>query len=241
MRYAILSDVHGNFPAFEAVWQKIQEKGADAVYSCGDIIGYGPHPCECIAFAREKGIVSVAGNNDMAAVESFYMKKLNDTAKQAVVWTTKHIHETDVNFLKELPMTLAVHDATIVHSGSFEPKEFHYLDSYANVARDLEAQTSRVAFIGHTHIAAAYRWHAENLFRIDDRTVELDEQGKYLINCGSVGQPRDRDARASFVIYDTDKNTVDFLRAEYDIERTVCDIAKTDLPPLLGARLKQGW
>lgn len=241
MRYAILSDVHGNLPALEAVWQKIQEKSVDAVYSCGDIVGYGPHPCECIAFAREKGIVSVAGNNDRAAVETFFLDMLNDTAKQAVVWTTHHIHEDDLAFLKAMPMTLTLHDATLVHGGSFEPEKFHYLDTYAKVARDLEAQTTRVAFVGHTHIPAAYRWHAENLFRMDERTVELDEQGKYLINCGSVGQPRDRDSRASFVIYDTEKNCVEFVRAEYDIERTVSDIAKTDLPPLLKARLKQGW
>jgi predicted phosphodiesterase len=242
MRYAILSDVHGNFPAFEAVWQKIQDKGGvDAVYSCGDVVGYGPHPCECIAFAREKGVISVAGNNDRAAVESFFLSKLNDTAKQAVIWTTQHIHESDVHFLKDLPMTITVADATVVHSGSFEPEEFHYLDTYANVARDLEAQATRVAFIGHTHIPAAYRWHAENLYRIDDRTVLLDEQGKYLFNVGSVGQPRDRDARASFVIYDTEANTVEFCRAQYDIDRTVDALAKTDLPPLLKARLKQGW
>lgn len=242
MQLAIISDVHANLAAFEAVLKDIDQSNVDKIICCGDLVGYGPDPKEVIALVRERGILCSGGNHDKVISGEFPIASMNPMAASAIEWTKEQLSNEEIEYLKSLPYILEEEGLRFVHGSIHEPQEFNYLNNYAHIARDFELMgETEVAFCGHTHIPFLYMYRAEQLFKIEDRKAKLADKHAYMVNVGSVGQPRDRDRRASYVLYNTVSRELQFKRIEYDLELTMAKMEKAGLPALLISRLGAGW
>jgi predicted phosphodiesterase len=249
---AIISDIHGNLEALQAVLADIEKQGVDAVYCLGDIVGYGPNPRECIDLVRRCQVV-LLGNHDQGAL--FDPEGFNPPAERAIFWTRAQLENGDDpqqrqdrwNFLAERPRTYRENGTLFVHGSARNPlNEYVFPEDVYNQRKmdRIFALVERVCFQGHTHVPGIF---TENLagdlyqFHSPDEvghTYKLDGK-KTLINVGSVGQPRDQDWRACYVLLDGD--TITYRRLEYDIDTTVKKIyAIPDLDNFLGDRLREG-
>jgi diadenosine tetraphosphatase ApaH/serine/threonine PP2A family protein phosphatase len=228
MRIAIVSDVHSNLEALDAVLRHADASGGlDEVWCLGDIVGYGADPAGVIAALRDRDAVAVAGNHDRAACGLLSLDEFNPYAAAAVRWTSEQLARGDIDYLSSLPLTRTSGEFTLVH-GSLRSPEWEYLLEPDQAEAHFALQTTRYSAIGHSHLV----FHVEEcapraLFAAhrDGDMVALGEE-RLILNPGSVGQPRDADARASYILYDRDAAFVTFRRVEYDIratQRKMCD------------------
>jgi len=218
--YGIIADIHSNLEAFEVVLQQLRQ--VDQIVCAGDMVGYGPDPNQCIKLMREKGIRSIAGNHDKAAVGEMNLEWFNENARRAVEWTSEQLTGDSAQYLKLLPLTLEMDDFQIVHGSLRNPLE-EYIFTLAEAAATMELMSKPLCFVGHTH-----------------RPARFEYQGKAIINPGGAGQPRDGDPRASFGIYDSEKKEFILHRVEYNIERVQEKMRQADLPQSLIDRLQYG-
>jgi predicted phosphodiesterase len=250
VRILILSDIHANLEALEACLAAAPQH--DQVFNLGDVVGYGASPNEVAARSRELGSVFVRGNHDKACTGIDGIADFNPTAAMAVHWTRKRLTPDHFDFLKQLPAgpVSPMEGIQCVH-GSVRDE-----DEYVVVAREaypLLAEASvRLTFFGHTHIQCGFAVEgAEDLFHIlvpgytsrnraEHETIQLNPRAKYLINPGSVGQPRDNDPRAAFAFYDTAEDALTFYRVPYDIPKAQKKILAAGLPDRLATRLGEG-
>lgn len=244
MRYAILSDIHSNLEALTAVLLKTSLLRTDRLLCLGDIVGYNANPNEVIDILKSEGAVCIKGNHDIVASGGREPDDFSPLAKEAILWTRQRLSAEGIEFLKRLPAEIEIEDFFIFHGS------IHDTDRYILDTQDVRDNFSmlgglsgapRIGFFGHTHIRTAYSLY-QGVLAIETSNKILIWDGKrYLINPGSVGQPRDRDPRASFCIYDTKERTVAFHRVEYDIRACGEKIIKAGLPPHLAERLEEGW
>ncbi|MBN1384153.1 MAG: metallophosphoesterase family protein [Elusimicrobia bacterium] len=233
MRYAIFSDIHSNIEALEAVLKELEKENIDKYICCGDIVGYGPDPNECIE--RVRNIHTVAGNHDRAAIGQVDISKFNDRAKAAIQWTTSAITGENKNFLASLPKKIVGEDFTIVHGSPRDPINEYLLDIFA-MSDNMEFFTTKMCFVGHSHHPFIYNQN-DGLTKVDDgQTAEITS--KTIINVGSVGQPRDGDNRACFITLED--NRIKLFRIKYDIEAVQEKMKKHNLPESLITRLSHG-
>lgn len=244
MRILILSDIHANLPALEAVLQDADP--FDKIWCIGDAVGYGPHPNECVALLNEYDHLCVAGNHDWAVLERLDIQDFNPDARQAVLWTQKELTEIGREYLAQLPTRLESEDFTIVHGSPREPIwEYVLLTSLA--ATNFHWFNTCYCLVGHTHSPAIYQELTDNASTsARSLSVKCDEplqlgDSRLIINPGSVGQPRDGDARASYVILDLEERSVTYRRVSYPIEDTQTHMRECDLSDRLVARLAHGW
>jgi len=239
MRIAVLSDIHANLPALEAVLAALGP--VDAVWHLGDVVGYGPHPDEVVARLGAIGAVGVRGNHDGAAVDGSGIDHFNPAARAAIEWTAARIEPRTRAWLAELPDLLVLDGATLVHGSLLDPT-WEYLLSPAAARASLGALTTPLLLHGHTHRPAA--WWTDGGEVVGSRTLAGDErpldEGRQLLNPGSVGQPRDGDPRASAMIIDTDRRRAAWLRVAYPIAAVQADIRAAGLPDWLAQRLERG-
>ena len=238
---AVLGDIHSNLTALDAVLAECKRRKLTRFICLGDIVGYGAHPAECIEKIRALNCVTVLGNHDESVMQGHPHKDMNPLAAAGVRYSIEHTDEAARAWLRELPWTLEQGAATIVHSSLYEPKEWHYITDPREARFSLAMQKTPVCFFGHTHRPAMFS--VTNLPQpeeIEDSKFRLDAHGRCMINPGAVGQPRGRDPRAHFLVYDPDALTVEFCRVEYDIEAEVKSIKKAGLPDVLGDRLLLG-
>ena len=240
MRYAIVSDVHGNLEALQAAFALITP--ADGVLCLGDIVGYGPNPNECVEMIRARATATVLGNHDVAAIDNFGLAYFNPTAREAMRWTQTVLTSANVKWLNSLgyefraPEFLLVHGAPITY--------FEYILDKSAAARAFAATDAPLIFIGHTHIAEYYAQRPDG--SIDHKhwqqggTFRLDAGSRYIVNVGSVGQPRDLNPRASFAFYEPANASVTITRFDYAISRVQEKIAQVHLPDALARRLVVG-
>ena len=251
MKRALISDIHGNLEALLTVLKDIREIGVDDLYCLGDVIGYGPNPCECLDQVMSNAKVTILGNHDQAAL--FDPDGFNPMALQAIYWTRDQLDngngsavQTNArwDFLGELPRFMDEDEFKFVHGSPRDPTNEYVFPEYVFDQRKMEIlfkKVKRVCFMGHTHLPGVFTTECEFITPDEfDYVYDLGSE-KVMINVGSVGQPRDDDPRACYAILDTDKNTVTFRRLEYDIETTANKIyAEKDLSDALGDRLKHG-
>ena len=246
MRIAVVSDIHGNLSALEAVLRDAESGGPiDAVWCLGDTVGYGPQPAECIARLREMGAVWVAGNHERAATGAMSTEYFNPDAAQATLWTRQQLNEEECAALDALPEVMTEGEFTLVH-GTLRDPVWEYLYSEEVALAHLALQETPFGLVGHTHVPMAVYQHPDwtqecDLYQLrHGEAVRLAERGKMVLNAGSVGQPRDHDPRASYALYDTEAGELFFARVEYDVNATQKLMKEAGLPRWLIERLSQG-
>lgn len=246
VRYAIISDIHSNLEAFEAVLERIDSLGIKDVICLGDIVGYNANPNECIEIIKARNIRTVAGNHDLRAAGLEEPFNFNSLAKEAIYWTREQLTNENILFLKNLPRKISFDNgnAIAIH-GSINDTD-RYILNLADASENFEIMSdepdkTEVCFFGHTHVSKIYKYEDYKASLIEAREVQLEDKIQYLANPGAVGQPRDGNPMASFLIYDTDKNKINFFRAEYDIMKCCEKVINAGLPEKLAQRLIIGW
>ncbi len=247
MRYLVISDIHSNLEALEAVLRDA-EGLYEAVLCLGDIVGYGPDPNECVE--RVRGLPSlycVAGNHDWAAIGKIGLEEFNTDARLATLWTQKVLTQTSAAYLQSLPEVIVLEEKlTIVH-GSPRFPIWEYVLTCPVALENSRHFATPWCLIGHSHIPMAFALReadgekCEFIILDEDRPLLLDPGFRFIINPGSVGQPRDGDPRASYAIFDTEEGVVELRRVDYPREKTQARMEEFGLPPRLIARLTFGW
>jgi predicted phosphodiesterase len=240
MRILVLSDIHANLTALEAV---IADAGEfDAVWCLGDIVGYGPDPEECLTAVRAMpGLVCVLGNHDAAMIGEIDAQAFNPEARLSIEWTRQVVSKDNLAFTADLPKYTAVDRVTIVHGSPRAPTYEYLLHPYTATLNFAYFETD-YSFFGHTHIPTMFKLkngYAD--LSVLEGTGEFTLEPRLMINPGSVGQPRDRDPRAAYALYDTANDLWDYRRVEYDIAAVQARMRALDLPPKHIQRLAEGW
>jgi predicted phosphodiesterase len=244
MRYAVISDIHSNLEALSAVISKIAELKSDRILCLGDIVGYNTNPNEVIDILKSEKALCIIGNHDAVAGGLREPEDFNPLARSAALWTREQLTGESKTFLRNLPKELKVDDFFIFH-GSIHDMDRYILDK-EDIKENfqlLEKLTGqpRIGFFGHTHIKLIVS-HYQSIISVElSDKLTLSTAKRYLINPGSVGQPRDYDPRASFLIYDTIEKKITFYRIDYDISACQDKIIKAGLPSQLATRLEMGW
>ena len=243
MRTAFISDVHGNFDALEVVLADIATQNVDRIACLGDIVGYGPEPNECTARVKETCMASVAGNHDYAALGRMDTLGFNEYARAAADWTTSALNQQTKDYLSDLPLTHLLDGMRLVHASPKDPERWTYVLSYQEAKRQFTASTERLCFIGHSHLPVVIEEYGEDINALsfpEDIPLRLHRDRRYLVNVGSVGQPRDRDPRCGYIWYDDELDAALLRRLEYSIETVQRKIMDAGLPPFLAQRLADG-
>ena len=244
MRYAIISDIHSNIEALGAFLKETEKLSVDKVVCLGDLVGYNANPNECVDTARERKFLCVMGNHDSRAAGLEEAADFNLMAAEAIEWTRGVLTGENRDFLKNLPRTLEVDGKFLAVHGWVNNTDLYIFGAqYARRNFDLlkEYKKTNLCFFGHTHVAISYLEVEGAVEMRLDNTLAIEKGVGYLINPGGLGQPRDRDPRASFLVYDTKAQEVNFYRVEYDINATTEKILSAGLSPRLAERLKLGW
>lgn len=237
----VLSDIHGNFEALSVVLKLFTEKGVQKILCVGDIVGYGPDPGRCVETVQKIGAKSVAGNHEWGVLGRTKVEFFNPLAAAAVRWTQKQLSPAQQEYLGHLPLIYQFGPIHMVHAAPSDPASWDYLTSLEDVAGEMGSFTQDICIIGHTHIPIAVeRVSGSNVQLILKDSFYLREDAKYLLNAGSVGQPRDGDPRACCLIINLTERWVSFYRLEYDIRVTQEKMLKAGLPAELAERLSRG-
>jgi predicted phosphodiesterase len=240
VRYAVFSDIHGNLESLQKAMSLIRED--DKVLCLGDIVGYGPNPNECVRMIRDRASDAVLGNHDVAAVDNFGVEYFNTAARRAIEWTQDVLESDVIDWLNELgyeirhPNFLMVHGAPVHY--------FEYLLDKRHAKAALERTDAPLVFVGHTHIAEYYALEPDgsisHAHMQQGGELQLEPGKRYVIDVGSIGQPRDLNPQPCFVIYDDERNHVQWVRYDYPIADVQQKIVSAELPHALAARLDVG-
>ncbi len=240
MTTAIISDIHGNLEALDAVLAEIDRRQAGRILCLGDIVGYGASPNECLAKVRERCELVLLGNHDAAASGGPEAARFNIYARVAAEWTAKTLTRDNREYLQRLPLTSSEESCYLVHASPACPRDWEYLLDRFDAEPQFHYFTEPVCFIGHTHQPAVYMADPAGCKSLPLSDVSLDPERRYIVNVGSVGQPRDHDPRACFVLFHDPGGGVEFVRMPYDIEGAQAKIRAAQLPEVLAARLATG-
>lgn len=247
MRYAVLSDVHGNLEALSTVLADAASEGALGILCLGDAVGYGADPAPCIELLGERSTRMVAGNHEHGALGLLDVRWFNAAARAAALWTRDRLGADHQKFLSGLPLATTHGEATCVHASPRRPEEWDYLFSAEDGFQAFGDFATRLCFVGHSHrpgvwslgsSGPAYEDLAGPAFH--DRRIPFHDGRRYIINVGSVGQPRDRDPRAAYVLWDEDERSVTLRRVTYDHKTAAAKILRAGLPRALADRLAYG-
>jgi predicted phosphodiesterase len=244
---AVLADIHANLDALTAVLLDIEKKSAEMIVCLGDIVGYGPDPIPCLRLIREKAKIIVAGNHDLAAASGDIPVDMNPDARTSLKWTAAIIGTKEKTFLSRLPMEIKIGPFHFVHGSPYEPYRFHYVMNPPAVKKAFLNSPGKYIFVGHSHVPEVFveteykRMFAGCIHTVEpilSRDVKTNCGKRYLINVGSVGQPRDSDNRAAYGLMDLNGNRFELIRIPYDVDAVVLKIKRQGLPDALADRLK---
>lgn len=241
-KVAIVSDVHGNLPAFQAVIEDVASQGVDETWCLGDLVGYGAQPDECVALASEACQLCLAGNHDLVVIDELPIAEFSAAAAAAAEWTRANIAEESVEFLRGLEPLDTARAVGLYHASPRDPVWEYVLSSW-QAEECIDQMDARVGAVGHSHVALFFSLedsgHVRGAQAPGGTERDLSE-GRWLINPGGVGQPRDGDPRAAWLLLDTGHWTAAWRRVEYPIEQAARAIEEAGLPPVLAQRLYAG-
>lgn len=241
MRYAVLADIHGNLEAFKAVLEALSGERIDEYLSIGDVVGYGADPKECIKLLKSLNpAVTIAGNHEWGVLALRPDEDFTEIARDAVLWARSVLGKDELEYLKSFPLIFEDEKMSLVHSSLNMPEEFYYIFDNEDAYVTLSRMRNPLCFVGHTHVPGIFSFERNKVEYIDNPKIRIDYERRYLINCGSIGQPRDGDPRASYVIYDDEDSTIEIKRVEYDVKKAQGKILKAGLPSKLAYRLSEG-
>jgi diadenosine tetraphosphatase ApaH/serine/threonine PP2A family protein phosphatase len=240
VRVGVVTDIHGNLAALEAVVAAMPS--VDALWCLGDVVGYGAEPNECIALLDDLGAVCIVGNHDLAALGTVSLDYFNRDAAAAAAWTAAQLSPEARAWLEAQPQTTAAGGVTLAHGSPYDPV-WEYVTSARVANRSLQCFDTAICLIGHTHLPSSFVQQPNGSVRTEYRgagEVVHVEEGRLLANPGSVGQPRDEDPRAAYLIYDTEVGTLTWHRIAYPVRVTQERILQAGLPERLARRLAAG-
>lgn len=239
MKVGVIGDVHGNLEALEAVLAALEDARVATLVCVGDIVGYGADPAACVSLLRARAHAVVAGNHDYGVVGRQAPDYFNAAARAALAWTTSQLSKEDRWWLSTLPLVHSEDVYQLTHASFCEPMRFPYILNPEDAAASFASQQRQVGFFGHTHWASTFV-DGEPVRHSIQQIVPVAAPGKVLINVGSVGQPRDSNPEASYVVFDTRRMRVRFRRVRYDVETAARKIREAGLPGSLAERLFLG-
>lgn len=240
-RFAVFGDIHSNLEALNAVLGDARKNGVARFVCTGDVVGYGADPSACIQRIQEIGAEAVKGNHDEYCSGGHVPDDVNPIARDAILWTAEQLSTRETEWLLDRPMQWQVEDLAVAHS-TFEPGcNWPYIFNAQNAEPSLHLQPAPVAFFGHTHYPSVFVQNRSGaVLQKKAEKIRVRRDSRYLINPGSVGQPRDRDPRASYAVYDPTLRTVEIRRVEYDITAAQKKIRAAGLPVRNADRLQVG-
>lgn len=242
-RIALLSDVHGNLPALEAVLADIERAGVDSCWCLGDLVGYGAQPDECVALAAERCDLSLIGNHDLVVIDKLDMEDFSMNAAIAAAWTKEHVDPATVAFLNDLSPADESHEIGLYHASPRDPV-WEYVLSTVLAGACMDVMGPRVGAVGHSHVALYFARDEQSGALAGEHApagTELDiSSGDWIVNPGGVGQPRDGDPRAAWLLLDLESWTATWRRVEYPIDMAARAIQQAGLPSALSERLFVG-
>jgi len=240
-RIALISDIHSNIDALEAVFRDIDHIGTDEIYCLGDIVGYGAAPAECLELIREYCSVTVKGNHDELVTQKGDIE-YGERVAAPLRLARKQLSEEQLRWLQDLPLTHQNDDFTIVHARLDHPEEFSYLQDEEDARQHFQFQEHQITFLGHTHIPLFVTEREEEIrLAVPSMSALKIEDGlRYAVNIGSVGQPRDDYPRSCYGLFDTDERLVMIRRVSYDIKKAQARIQQAGLPHSNATRLTKG-
>ncbi len=239
MKYALLGDIHSNLEALTSVLDDAEKNGCDKIACLGDVVGYNANPIECLDIIRELSVACVRGNHDHYCSHEENLDGFHPLAADVVDWTRRQLSDDRREYLRNLRFIQSVETFTIVHSTLDTPDAWGYVFDKLEAEANFNYQTTTLCFYGHTHVPLAFEKSDTIRFGLYSK-IKVTLGKKYLINVGSVGQPRDGDPRAAYVIYDMRNNIVELRRIPYDIQKTQRKILDAGLPGRVAARLAVG-
>jgi predicted phosphodiesterase len=242
MRAAVISDIHANLHALESVLADVDAEAPDAIWCLGDLVGYGPRPNECCAIVAERADLSLVGNHDLVALDDSDLSEFNHDAAAAALWTRGALSEESRQFLSELAPSAATEQAQLFHASARDPVWEYVLSDEAALAT-FALTTAPLVLVGHSHVAlslSSSKGHFLEGGLAPGGTERRLDDGRALLNPGSVGQPRDGDPRAAWLLLDFERRFGSFRRVAYPIERTQSEMREAGLPEGLVSRLETG-
>lgn len=243
MKYGLFSDIHSNLEAFQTVLGALEKEKVDCYAFIGDIVGYGASPKECIALLRDltrkTKCVCVSGNHDYAVCGRSGTERYVRYAKEAIEWTKTKLDQEDIDFLNQMKLIERIDNFTIVHANLEAPEEWGYVFDIDDAFPNFKLLHDQVCFIGHSHKSITFVADGTVDWFVEEKTI-LYKESKYIINIGSVGQPRDGNPQSSYAVYDSDKGIVEIKRVGYDIAQAQKRIIEGGLPRILAERLSLG-
>jgi len=242
LKIGVISDIHSNLEGLNTALDYLKGK-VDKIHCLGDIVGYGACPNECLELVREATEVAIRGNHDSATIDLMLSIGFNPIAKEAVYWTREVLSDDNLKWLKSLKEAEDTEVSHLAHGSLKDPLIYIFCEYDAR--ESFQYQTKQVAFIGHTHVSEYYHLdvESESINRTEcfsGGVIKLEDGGKYLVNVGSVGQPRDGNPELSFGIFDVDSKEIEIVRLPYDIEGAARKIIDAGLPERLATRLYSG-
>lgn len=243
MRTAFLSDIHANLTALEAVLSDVARQGVSQVVCLGDIVGYGPQPRECVERVMEEAAHCVLGNHDYYAVFGrTILRGLREDVADGIAVARNLLDERHLEQLRQLPISVRCGEVVCVHASLSDPQAFPYIRTGKDAREHFENQRSPLGVIGHTHIPQLWEHMPSRPreLKVEEGWLELQPETQYLANVGSVGQPRDGDPRACYLIYDDSAQTLLWRRVLYDTQTTAAAMLALGMPEMSAARLAQG-
>lgn len=256
MSYAVISDVHANLHALLAVLDDINSRGITEIYFTGDVVGYGPKPNECIDLIKQNCKIILAGNHDWASIGYTDITYFNQYAKHAISWTIEELTDEHFQDLTRFNLVKSIDnlDAFFVHSTPLNPELWSYLFTVEKVQENFSAFTQSLCFVGHSHISVIFELLGDDHQRVSGRSqneifihnssVIMEKKSRYIVNTGSVGQPRDNDNRSSYGLIHDDLEgrpaSIEIVRVPYDIGKTQKEMKEVGMPDMLINRLSLG-
>ncbi|MFC1728797.1 metallophosphoesterase family protein [candidate division KSB1 bacterium] len=239
MKYALISDIHGNLEALTTSLDYFSSRGQVDMYIClGDIVGYGADPGACLEIIMNRADLSVIGNHDAAVIGETDINYFNHFARTAVLWTREMITIEQDEYLRALPFSVCRQDLLFTHAAPVDPQDWDYIFNQSDAAHYFKRFNESVCFVGHSHVAGIYGSNGQ-MSHLGGKTI-LDPDEQYIINIGSIGQPRNGDPRLSCAFFDSDERSIEIVRLDYDCRAAGKKIIDAGLPAFLAERLSIG-
>ena len=240
LKVAFLSDIHGNIQALQSVLKDLDAKSVQHLASLGDVVGYGGNPNECLDLVKTRCRYSVYGNHEMALIRNEVASCYRLEVRSSLEFHKSILSPENLNYIGSLPVLIEEPNFTATHGSLNSPTEFEYIFTKEDADRHFAKQKTRIAFCAHTHTPGIWTHQKDHTDFTIAKNIILKESGKYLINVGSVGQPRDGDARACYVIFDPTEQRVEFFRISYDVKEAAKAVLLCGGSPSFASRLFLG-